>query len=82
MEENKMEVEELLDEELDEVSGGAYKKLPEKKGYIVYHIVKGDNLTRIANRYGTTVAKIQAANKNKIKNVNLIRAGDYIYIPV
>lgn len=41
----------ISDEELDAVGGGVglYKK------YIVHTVVKGDNLTYIARRYGCTV---------------------------
>ena len=49
--------------------------------YISYKIKKGDTLTKIAKKYGTTVKAIQAANPNKIKDVNLIIAGDTIKIP-
>jgi LysM repeat protein len=51
-----------------------------KRGH-KYHIVWGDTLGALARRYGTTVSAIQAANPNKIKNVNLIYAGDTIVIP-
>lgn len=40
-----------------------------------YTIQKGDTLTAIANKYGTTVAKIKSMNPDKIKNVNLIYPG-------
>ena len=60
--------------------GGSPTKLPHKAGYIVYHIVKGDNLTRIAKAHGTTVKKILAANPT-IKDKNDITADFWIYIP-
>ena len=44
-------------------------------------IKKGDTLSKIAKKYGTTVKAIQALNKDKIKDVNLIIAGDTIKIP-
>lgn len=45
-----------------------------------YHIVKaGENLTKIAKQYGTTVQKLVALNG--IKNPNLIRVGQKIYLP-
>lgn len=53
---------------------------PEKK-YIEYKIVKGDTLTKIAKKFGTTVKAIKEANPDKIKNVNKIYAGDTIKIP-
>ena len=49
--------------------------------YISYKIKKGDTLGKIAKAYGTTVKAIQAANPDKIKNVNKIYAGDTIKIP-
>lgn len=43
-----------------------------------YTIKKGDNLTKIAKRYGTTVSAL--AKKNGIKNVNRIIAGKALKI--
>lgn len=54
----------------------ATAKAPE---YISYKIQKGDTLTAIAKKYGTTIAKLKEINN--IKNVNLIYAGDTIKIP-
>lgn len=49
-------------------------------GYPVYHVVqRGENLTRIALRYGTTVWAI--AQANGIWDVNRIRAGQVLLIP-
>jgi putative chitinase len=46
----------------------------------VYHVVQwGENLTRIARRYGTTVWAI--AQANGIWNVDYIRAGQVLWIP-
>lgn len=54
---------------------------PVRPGDAVYHVVQwGENLTRIANRYGTTVWAI--AQANGIWNVNYIRAGQVLLIPV
>lgn len=75
--ENKLAVELDLDA-LGEAAGG-YKKPAEKVGFIIYKIVKGDNLTKIARRYNTTVEDLLTWNP-KIKNKNLIYAGDYLYI--
>ena len=69
--------------EMESVTGGAggYSKKPvEKKGFFIYQIVAGDNLTRIAKRFGTTVKAIKDANPT-ITDVNFIRSGYYIYIP-
>ena len=74
---------ELKPAELEEVSGGnggSPTVLPHKAGYIVYQIARGDNLTRIAKRYNTTVKAIDDANPT-ITNVNDITAGYWIYIP-
>lgn len=68
MNENKM-----MDQELDNVSGGA------ANGSLYYRIAAGDTLGDIANKYGTTVARLMALNPH-IKNANVIYAGDYIRI--
>ena len=65
--------------EMEEVSGGKYPKLPEKKGYIIYQIQPGDTLYKIAKAYGTTVDRLLSYNP-QITNRNLIRAGAYMYI--
>lgn len=44
-----------------------------------YTVVRGDNLTRIASRFGTTVAKL--VELNGIKNANLIQVGQVIKLP-
>lgn len=44
-----------------------------------YKIQRGDTLTSIAKKYGTTVNDLASANN--IKNVNLIYAGDVLQIP-
>lgn len=50
-------------------------------GYPVYHVVRwGETLTQIARRYGTTVWAI--AQANGIWNVNYIRAGQVLLIPI
>jgi murein DD-endopeptidase MepM/ murein hydrolase activator NlpD len=41
-----------------------------------YTVVSGDNLTRIAAKYGTTVAKL--VELNGIKNANLINVGQVL----
>ena len=61
--------------------GGYSKKPAPKKGYVIYQIQPGDNLTRIANKFHTTVNAIVNANKSVISNPNFIRAGFYLYIP-
>lgn len=44
-----------------------------------YRVVRGDTLSRIAGRYGTTTARL--AQVNNIHNVNLIFVGQQICIP-
>lgn len=46
-----------------------------------YKIKSGDTLSGIAAKYGVTVSAIQKANPTKIKNVNVIIAGETITIP-
>ncbi|ABO48632.1 Peptidoglycan-binding LysM [Desulforamulus reducens MI-1] len=45
-----------------------------------YTIAKGDTLSKLAQRYGTTVQAIQAANP-EITNPNMLNVGDVIKIP-
>jgi len=53
----------------------------EKDGGGTWYVVKsGDQLSRIAKKYGVTVAAIQAANN--IKDPNLIRVGQKLIIPL
>lgn len=59
-------------------SGGA-ASTGETSGDAVYTVVKGDNLTKIATKYGTTYQKL--AEYNGIKNPNLIYPGQKIKIP-
>ena len=83
-EEQKMDtMKELNPNEMEQATGGtggSKVPLPPKAGYYIYYIQRGDTLTRIAKRYGTTVEAIKAANST-IRNVNDITAGYYIYVP-
>ena len=63
-------------------SGGSAGELPRKEGCIVYQVESGENLTKIAKWYNTTVQAIMAANVGIIKNANDITAGYYIYLPI
>ena len=45
-----------------------------------YKIKKGDTLSGIAKKYGTSVGALMSANKS-IKNANLIYAGRTLNIP-
>ena len=69
---------ELSADEMNEISGG-FKRLPDKAGFTVYKIQKGDNLSRIAIAYHCTVKDLLKWNP-KITNKNLIILGDYLYI--
>ncbi len=64
--------------EMSKVAGG-YRKPPEKAGFFIYQIKKGDTLGKIAREFNTTVANILVWNP-QIRNKNLIYAGDYLYI--
>lgn len=46
-----------------------------------YRIKRGDSLSAIAKRFGTTVKSLQALNRIADKDVNLIFAGDDLKIP-
>ena len=46
--------------------------------HIIYTVRRGDTLSELALRYGTTVQSI--ANLNNIKNVNLIYIGERLQI--
>jgi LysM repeat protein len=45
-----------------------------------YTVQKGDNLTRLAKRYNTTVENLVKMNKGKIKDPNLIYTGDTLVV--
>jgi LysM repeat protein len=47
----------------------------------VYVVVKNDNVSKIAKKFGVTIEQLLAANP-QIKNPNSIKAGDEITIPV
>lgn len=75
---------ELNMNELNNVTGGStggYDKQPKpKKGFMIYHIKKGDTLWALAKKYKTTIDDIVDANPC-IKDPNFIVAGFFIYIP-
>ncbi len=49
------------------------------QGWMLYSIQRGDTLSVIARRYGTTLAALTAANC--IENPDRVRAGQTIYVP-
>ena len=81
MENIEMIAEELTDDQMSDVSGGVFRPLPEKEGFLVYQVQYRDALSRIARKYNTTVYRIMKANP-KIKDANRIYTGQYIYIPM
>ena len=77
----ELEAVELSEEELSQVDGGAvqYKRPPEKRGFIIYQISRGDTLYKIGRHFGVTVNQILAWNPY-IENRNKIYTGAYLYI--
>ena len=71
---------ELTLNEMNEISGGAFKKPAAKTGYTIYQIQAHDTLIRIANKFGIKSYKEILKWNPKITNPRLIRTGDYIYI--
>ncbi len=83
--------EKINDLDLEKVDGGAAKN-PKSwenfaKGtfvnygnYIVYTVAAGDALSGIAIRFGVTPEEIMRWNPDKIKNINMIYAGQIITI--
>ena len=61
--------------------GGTIPDVPEPEGkYMTITIVKGDTLSHIALRYGTTVSEL--VKINNIQNPNLIYAGATLKVPI
>ena len=79
-----MDNNELNLNEMEEVTGGAAGSptpLPAKAGCDCYKIIGGDNLTKIAAKFNTTIDYLMYLNKDIITNKNFIRAGFYMYVP-
>lgn len=74
--ENEEIMVDLSESELEEIAGGAAHKFT-----IDYTVVPGDNLTKIAKRFGCTWQEIYALNRNKIKDKNLIKPGWVLKVP-
>ena len=70
---------ELMDEELDEVSGGKKGDKGRKSPYFIYTVVSGDTLSGIAVRYGTTVDEL--CKLNNIHNPDHISVNRKLMIP-
>ena len=74
MEEMKMQ--QMTDEELDTVAGGA--RVTGKT--VLYTVRRGDNLTKIAKRYRTSIQAIMDRNPI-IKDKNFIKTGWKLTVP-
>ena len=58
-------------------------RLGREAGVIVHHIVWGDTLSKISRRYlGDMMLFLRLAKQNKIKNPDLIYAGNILYIRI
>ena len=68
----------LTEEELAQIDGGNAAAIGGK--YIEHTVVRGDNLTRLAHTYKTTINTIMSLNPI-ITNRNLIRIGWVLLIP-
>ena len=60
-------------------TGGGTATKPDTGGATIYKVAAGDNLSKIAAKYGTTYQKLAAYNG--ITNPNIIRVGQKIKIP-
>ena len=77
----------ISDAEVENAQGGTGAWWDYAKGtyvqngnYILYKIAPGDALSGIAIRFGVTPQEIQLWNPDKIKNINVIYAGQQIII--
>ena len=72
-----------LDPEFRSADGVMNINAPEstEPAEVEYTVVAGDNLTKIAKAHGTTWQKIHEANKDRIKNPDLIQIGWKLKIP-
>ena len=64
----------LLDEEMEQVSGGKYRG-----AVFMYTIQPGESLSMLAHRFGTTVRVLRELNK--ITDAEQVKAGTTIVIP-
>ena len=77
----------ISDADAEKVDGGAGAWWEYAKGtyvlngnYVIYTIAAGDALSGIAIRFGVTPQDIQMWNPGKIKNINVIIAGQQLII--
>ena len=52
-----------------------------KSAVTEYEVVSGDNLSKIGKKYGVTWQEIYEANRDRIKNPDLIQPGWRLKIP-
>jgi len=82
-EDKKLDVQEISEEELVDISGGKVniynKTITPVKSWKKYKIKSGDTLSALALRYGVTIQTLK--EKNKIVDVNKIQAGKEIDVP-
>jgi LysM repeat protein len=57
------------------------KPCPDAQDCYLYRVRSGDNLTRIAQRFGVTASAIRRLNP-EITDPSLVHAGDVIRIPL
>ena len=62
--------------DLEGIAGGATGNR-----YVIYTVQKGDNLTKLARKFNTTVDEIYRLNRDKIKDKDLIKIGWKLLIP-
>ena len=70
---------ELWGEEISEGMVLRVRPAPPRPTYVIYRVTRGDTLSAIARRHGTTTAAIQAANE--MGRRTLIRIGQNLRIP-
>lgn len=54
-----------------------------KGSYMVHHIIKsGETISSVAKHYGVSVSDVIEANKNRVKDINIVVKGQELLIPV
>ena len=69
----------LLSERLEPGMLLRVRRVPPPPSFVVHRVARGENLTQLARRYGTSVASIQRANN--MGRRTLIRVGEQLRIP-
>jgi len=81
--ENTEKMNELDQEQMEDVAGGArhFKPEADRKGWIQHKVEARDTLIRIAERYGISDwRKIREWNPHINHTTNMIRTGEYLWI--